>query len=188
MTIEVFTEEHNGCSEIPSPFQELHHAAPMCVTSRTPVAGKQSQRKPSVQITCPPARPGFVSTGHLDRPFDMVSVMDQKSIVLNLRHHLKGMSAQAIHDDLMSTLCNEAITDRTVTKYPRTAQFNPTKVPSNPDASSTHLDDSDRATLATLEEKPFPSVRELARATHLPPTTVYRRLINSFGLVLRHFH
>jgi hypothetical protein len=47
-----------------------------------------------------------------------------------------------------------------------------------------HLDDSDRAILAVLEEEPFSSVRELARATHLPPTPISRRLVNSHAFVL----
>jgi hypothetical protein len=93
---------------------------------------------------------------------------------------------QAMHGDLIATLVNEAVAYSRVTKYLRTAQFNPTKVFSNPDAGSCHLDDSDRGILAALEEKPFSSVRELARATHLPATTVYRRLINSHWLGLRH--
>jgi hypothetical protein len=66
----------------------------------------------------------------------------------------EGMRAQAIHNDLMATLGNEAVTYRTVTKYLRTAQF-------DLDSSSPHLTSaSGRAILATLEEKPFSSVRE----------------------------
>jgi hypothetical protein len=40
----------------------------------------------------------FHSTGHLDCPSSIVSVMNQKPIVLYF--HLKGMSAPAIYDDL----------------------------------------------------------------------------------------
>jgi hypothetical protein len=37
------------------------------------------------------------------------------------------MSAQAIHDDLLATLGNEAVAYSRVTKYLRTAQFDLTK-------------------------------------------------------------
>jgi hypothetical protein len=43
----------------------------------------------------------------LDCPFGIVSAMDQKSNVLYF--HLKGMSAQAIYDDLVATLGDKAI-------------------------------------------------------------------------------
>jgi hypothetical protein len=70
------------------------------------------------------------------------------------------MSVQAIHNGLIATLSDEAETYSTMTNYLRTALFDPTTVPSSADASSPHLDDSDRAILAALEENPFSSVRE----------------------------
>jgi hypothetical protein len=75
------------------------------------------------------------------------------------------MSTQVFHDDLGATLGYEAVAYSIVTKYLRTAKFNSTMVPSNPDAcshhlTSPHLDDSDKAILAIFEEKPFSSVRE----------------------------
>jgi hypothetical protein len=86
--------------------------------------------------------------------------MDQRSIVLCF--HMMGMSAQAIHDDLAATLGDKALTDSRMTKYLRKAQF-----------TLPHLDDSDRAILAALEEKPFSTVRELAPTTHLPLIIVH---------------
>jgi hypothetical protein len=86
--------------------------------------------------------------------------MDQRSTVLYL--HLKGLSAQAIYDGLVATLGGEALPYSTVTKYVSKAQSNAAKLPSNPDASSPHLDDSDRVIWAALEEKLFSSVRKLA--------------------------
>jgi hypothetical protein len=70
-------------------FQEPRHATPTWAISRTPITGKQSQRKSSVQIHGLPSRPGFVFTGRFDRPFDMASTMDQRSIALYL--YLKRM-------------------------------------------------------------------------------------------------
>jgi hypothetical protein len=48
------------------------------------------------------------------------------------------------------------------------------------------LDDSGQAILAALEHRPFASVRQLSRLTHLASTTVYRRLTESLGFVARH--
>jgi hypothetical protein len=48
------------------------------------------------------------------------------------------------------------------------------------------FDDSDQAILAALEDSPFASVRQLSRLTHLPSTTVYRRLTQSLGFVVHH--
>jgi hypothetical protein len=112
--------------------------------------------------------------------------VDQRSIVLYLS--LKRMAAQTIHNYLIATLGNETVADITVTKYLRTAQFDPTKVPPNSDASSPHVTSMtptglDRIILAAHGKEPFSLVHELARATHLTTTTVYKRLINSFGFV-----
>jgi hypothetical protein len=47
--------------------------------------------------------------------------MDQKPIVPYLR--MKGMSLDAIHNDLVRTLRKDAVTYSTVTKYARSTQF-----------------------------------------------------------------
>jgi hypothetical protein len=96
------------------------------------------------------------------------------------------MWPQAIHDDLVATLGAKALACRTVTKYLHTAWFDPAKDPPTSDASSHHLDDSDKAILAALEEKPFSSLREFARAIHLSRVPVQRRLTNLLGFVLCH--
>jgi hypothetical protein len=70
------------------------------------------------------------------------------------------MSAQTIHDDRIATLDNEAVAYSDMATYLPTAQFDARKVRSNLEASSPHLDDSDRAVLATLEERPFSLVCE----------------------------
>jgi hypothetical protein len=51
--------------------------------------------------------------------------MDQKTIVLYLR--MKGMSLDAIHEDLVRTLGTDAVTYPTVTKYARSAKLSPKK-------------------------------------------------------------
>jgi hypothetical protein len=105
---------------------------------------QQSHRKPSVQIPCLPPRPVFDGTGRVD---------SQRSIVLYF--HLKEMSIHVIHDDLVITLGNKALAYSAVTKYLRKVQSDTAKVPSNRDTSLPHLDDSNRAILAALEESPF---------------------------------
>jgi hypothetical protein len=47
--------------------------------------------------------------------------MNQKPIVLYLR--MKGIALDAVHDDLVRPLGEEAVAYSTVTKYPRSAQF-----------------------------------------------------------------
>jgi hypothetical protein len=105
--------------------------------------------------------------------------MDQRSSILDLP--LKGMLVQTIHDDLIATLSNKALAHSTVTIHNRQSPFKPRRMFTSP-----HFDDSDRAVLATLEEKSFSSVRKLARATHLQFITVHKRLTNSLGFVLCH--
>jgi hypothetical protein len=48
------------------------------------------------------------------------------------------------------------------------------------------LDDFDQAILLSLADQPFASIRELSRLTHLPRTTVHRRLMRSLGFRVRH--
>jgi hypothetical protein len=72
-----------------------------------------------------------------------------------------------------------------VTHYLREAKLSTAEVILDRELSSRRLDDSDRAILATLEEKPFSSVRELVQATHIPRATGYRRLTKSLGFVRR---
>jgi hypothetical protein len=110
--------------------------------------------------------------------------MDQKSIVLYLNR--KGWTARVIHDDLVATLGEKAIADSTVTKYVREAQTGLDDATALPEEISPHIDDSEEAVLRALEELPFSSVRQLSRATHLPATTVDRRLAEKLGFAARH--
>jgi uncharacterized membrane protein len=110
--------------------------------------------------------------------------MTQRPIVAYLS--LKGMSAHEIHDDIVATLGSDAVSDSSVTCYLCEARFAPSKPESQPADVQTDLDDSDQAILVALEDRPFASVRQLPRLTHLPSTTVYRSLTQSLGFVARH--
>jgi hypothetical protein len=77
--------------------------------------------------------------------------MDQRSTVPYL--HLKRLLAHAIHDDLVATLGSKAVAFNTVTRDLREAKLSTAEVTLDPKPSSPHLDDSDPALLAALEEK-----------------------------------
>jgi hypothetical protein len=99
---------------------------------------------------------------------------------------VKGMSAREIHDDSVSTLGPDAVSYGSVTRYLREARFHPSKPEPHPSDVQRHLDDSDQAVLAALEDSPFASLHQLSQLTGLHSTTVYRRLIESLGFVVRH--
>jgi hypothetical protein len=99
---------------------------------------------------------------------------------------MKGMSLDAIHDDLVRTLGTDAVTDSTVTKYARSAKISPKKDrPSSkpPIVESIPVDD---AILAALADYPFSSIRQLSRRTCLPRSTVHRHLTHSLRFTIRH--
>jgi hypothetical protein len=99
--------------------------------------------------------------------------MDQRSIVLYLNR--KGRLARVIHDDLVATLGEEAITYNTVTKSLRKAQTGSDDATALSEEYSAHIDNSDEAILTALQKLPFSSVRQLSCAIHLPKTRVSSR-------------
>jgi hypothetical protein len=111
--------------------------------------------------------------------------MTQHPIVAYLS--LKKMSAREIHDNIVATFGPDAVSYNSVTRYLREARFHHSKPEFDPADVQRDLDDSDQTILAALEGIPFASVRQLSRLTHLPSTTVYRRLTQSIELVARHF-
>jgi hypothetical protein len=86
--------------------------------------------------------------------------MDQISIVLYLAK--KGLSAVAVHDDLVATLSIEVISYSLVIDHIREARFgtsNPATPFSEIDCEPDHCDE---AILLALNEQPFASIRQLA--------------------------
>jgi DNA-binding MurR/RpiR family transcriptional regulator len=65
-----------------------------------------------------------------------------------------------------------------MTSYLRQRQF-PSEESANPVIDNTVLD--------ALEKQPFSSIRELAKLTCFPTTTIYRHLTRSLGFVVKHF-
>jgi hypothetical protein len=110
--------------------------------------------------------------------------MTKRPIVAYLS--LKEMSARGIHDHIVATLGSDAVSYSSVTRYLCETRFPPSKSEIHPADIQKDLDDSDQAILAALEDSPFASVWQLSRLTHLPSTTVYRRLTQSLEFVAHH--
>jgi hypothetical protein len=112
--------------------------------------------------------------------------MEQRSIFLYLAR--KGSSLLAIHEDLVTTLGvdADAVSYSSVARYLREAVFASSNPPTPLPEPEAQFDDYDHAILLTLAEQPFASVRELLQLTHLPRTTVHRRLTKSMGFGVRY--
>jgi hypothetical protein len=101
--------------------------------------------------------------------------MDQQSIVFYLSR--KGLSAIAIHNDLVATLAAETMSYPSVTRYLRQTIFASSNQPGPLSPPEHQLDDSDQAILLALADQPFASIGELSGLVHLPRMTVHRRLV-----------
>jgi hypothetical protein len=110
--------------------------------------------------------------------------MDQQSIVLYLSR--KGLSAVAIHHNLVATLGAEAVSYPFVTRCLPEAIFTSSNPPDPLPPPEHQLDDSDQAILPALADQHFASIRELSRLIHLPRTTIHRRLTQSLGFRVHH--
>jgi hypothetical protein len=112
--------------------------------------------------------------------------MDEKPGVLCL--WMKGMSLDAIHDDLVHKLGKDAVVYSTVTKYARSAQFSSRKEAIPPEASDVERSLVDEAILTALAEFPFASLHELSRRICLPRSTMHRHrhLTQSLCFTVRH--
>jgi DNA-binding transcriptional ArsR family regulator len=101
---------------------------------------------------------------------------------------MKGMSLDAIQDDLVRTLGKYAVVYSTVTKYARSAQFSGRKEATPPETPDVERSPVDEAILTALAEFPFSflPVRELSRRIYLPRSTVHRHLKQSLRFMVRH--
>jgi hypothetical protein len=110
--------------------------------------------------------------------------MDQKPIVLYLR--MKGMTVDAIHDDLVRVLGKDAVAYSTVTKYARSAQFSGRKEATTPEAPDVERNPVDEAILTAFAESLFSRVRELSRTICLQRSTMHphRHLMQSLRFMV----
>jgi hypothetical protein len=113
-----------------------------------------------------------------------VRQMDQKSIGIYL--HMKGMNETEIHAHLVKALEDEAMHYATITAYLRSTSFTSSTDPTPEGPLAPENDEVDETILLALGEEPFTSIRQLARATHSPKTTVYRRLTQKLDFTVRH--
>jgi hypothetical protein len=93
--------------------------------------------------------------------------MDQRTICLYLSR--KGFSAYAIHEELVHILGPDIIACSTVTYHLRASRWTAQTEERHSDPPP---DVVDNAILEALDQIPFASVRELAKATCIPRTTV----------------
>jgi hypothetical protein len=106
--------------------------------------------------------------------------MDQRSICLFLA--MKRLSARDVHNELVAVLGLNATAYSTVTSCLRQRQFPAISSGPADEPPAAMIDD---AILDALDKQPFSSVRELAKLTFIPTTTVYRHLTRSLGFVLK---
>jgi hypothetical protein len=112
--------------------------------------------------------------------------MDQRSIVLYLSR--KGLAAVAIHDDLVASLGAEEISNQLSVGKTLLPRSEIGHLQSRDHFSELNIepDDCDETILLALNEQPFASIRQLARLTHLPGTTIHWRGTQSLGFQVQH--
>jgi hypothetical protein len=93
--------------------------------------------------------------------------MDQRTICLYLSR--KGFSAHTIHEELVQILGPDAIAYSTLTCHLRASRWT---AQTEERYSDPPPDVVDNAILEALDQTPFASVRELAKVTCIPRTTV----------------
>jgi hypothetical protein len=79
----------------------------------------------------------------------------------------EGMTAIEIHADLLATLKTEAVCDGSVTRYLRSRSFTASIDPRQNESPDSVLTELDKEILAALEERPFASVHQVSRVTHI---------------------
>jgi hypothetical protein len=116
---------------------EPSHGPQMWAIFWSPSTRKQLYRKCLIQSSSLLLRLVCCLNRRQTGPCSIISRMDQRSIVLYL--HLKGLSAHAIHDDLVATLGPRAVTYSTVTGHLREAKLGTAEVTVDPESRSYHL-------------------------------------------------
>ena len=94
---------------------------------------------------------------------------------------MKGMSAKDIHNDMKGTLGGNCISYSTVCKYLREKSFNSASSMNNNISNLNNDQNIDIRILEVLDKEPYASIRQIAKITGIPNTTVYRHLIEILG-------
>jgi hypothetical protein len=111
--------------------------------------------------------------------------MDLESITLYFNK--KHFSAAALHAEINSILGEGTIAYSTVTPYLRKQSFvNASHLaPQEPDLGA--ADTIDNTILQALDEHTFASLRQIAKRTLIPMSTVRYRLVNMMAYKLKHY-
>jgi hypothetical protein len=109
--------------------------------------------------------------------------MDQRTICLYFSR--KRFSAHAIHKELVQILGPDAIAYSTVICHLRASRWTAQTEQRDSDLPP---DVVDNAILESFDQTPFASVHELVKATCIPCTTVWRRLRECLGFIVKHLH
>jgi hypothetical protein len=88
-----------------------------------------------------------------------------------------------VPSELVAVLCLDVIASSTVTRYLRQRRFPVISLELSDEPPTTIIDD---AILEAVDKQPFSSVKELAKLTCIPTTTLYRHLTGSLGFVPKH--
>jgi hypothetical protein len=113
----------------------------------------------------------------------MSSTMDQR--LIDPFFAKKGLSAQEVHDELVTVLGLDAIAYSPITKYRRQQHF--TAISSEP-PDEPLITIIGHAILDAAYKQSFSSIRELAKLTCIPKTMVHRYVTSSLGFVAKHLH
>jgi hypothetical protein len=103
-----------------------------------------------------------------------------------LSFKMKGMKSRAIDDDRVTTLHDEALGDSMVTLWLRQECLAPCSERSHNSTDGLEVSETDKAILLVLIAEQFASVRDIARLTDLPRSTVHWYLTRSLRFTVRH--
>ena len=110
--------------------------------------------------------------------------MDFKSIVLYLEK--KGMSATEIHNDIIGTLGPDIMGYSTITYYLRTRDYYQNSTPTKKEEKIKEEEKNQILVENALMNFPFSSIRDIAKITHIPKSTVHLILTKKLHYVLKH--
>ena len=110
--------------------------------------------------------------------------LDQRSIVIFL--WMQGKNAKDIEHEINDTLGSICVKYSTITKYIRKSKIS--QIPDQGENSEENHDhgENDLKIIEVLNEYPFASVRQIARTTGIPKSTVYFKLTQKLGFVNMH--
>jgi hypothetical protein len=103
--------------------------------------------------------------------------MHQRTIAFDLR--IKGLSAEAIVQDVGATFGTEAVAYSTVTRWLRTPKFAGQDERAHDEAELTGTELFGKAIMKAIRDNPLSPVRELSRLACLSRSTVHRHLTES---------